>query len=73
MAGNRLGGLKAAAKNKAKDPDFYAKIGAKGGANGNTGGFAHDELCHCDYSKRAHKRAQCAGHKGGLISRRTKA
>ena len=31
MAGNREGGLKAAAKNKARDPDFYAKIGRKGG------------------------------------------
>ena len=34
MAGTKAGGMKAAAANKAKDPDFYAKIGAKGGQNG---------------------------------------
>ena len=55
------GGLKAAQKNLAKDPNFYAKIGAKGGRNGNTGGFAaNPEL------------ARVAGAKGGRISRRTK-
>lgn len=32
MAGNRSGGLKAAQKNLASDPDFYRKIGAKGGS-----------------------------------------
>ena len=31
MAGTKAGGKKAAAKNLAKDPNFYAKIGAKGG------------------------------------------
>lgn len=31
MAGTKLGGQKAAAKNLANDPDFYTKIGAKGG------------------------------------------
>ena len=30
MPGNRTGGLKTAAINKAKDPLFYVKIGAKG-------------------------------------------
>ena len=40
MAGTKIGGMKAAAKNLARDPDFYAKIGAKGGRNGRTGGFA---------------------------------
>ena len=62
MAGTKAGGLKAAAKNKAKDPDFYAKIGRKGGQNGRTGGFAaNPEL------------ARIAGAKGGRISRRRKA
>ena len=62
MAGTRNGGLKAAAKNLAKDPSFYAKIGAKGGKNGRTGGFAaNPEL------------ARIAGAKGGRISRRKKA
>lgn len=62
MAGTKAGGLKAAAKNKAKDPSFYAKIGAKGGRMGRTGGFAaNPEL------------ARIAGAKGGRVSRRRKA
>ena len=61
MAGTKTGGQKAAAKNLARDPNFYAKIGAKGWRNGNTGGFAaNPEL------------ARIAGAKGGKISRRTK-
>jgi general stress protein YciG len=62
MAGTKAGGLKAAAANKAKDPDFYAKIGAKGGKNGKTGGFAANPNL-----------ARIAGAKGGRISRRRKA
>ena len=31
MAGTKVGGKKAAQKNLAKDPNFYAKIGRKGG------------------------------------------
>lgn len=62
MAGTSAGGKLAAAKNLAKDPNFYAKIGAKGGRNGRTGGFAaNPEL------------ARLAGAKGGRISRRRKA
>ena len=62
MTGTTAGGQKAAAKNLAKDPNFYAKIGAKGGKNGRTGGFAaNPEL------------ARIAGAKGGRISRRKKA
>ncbi len=62
MAGTKAGGLKAKAKNLAKDPNFYAKIGAKGGKASNTGGFAaNPEL------------ARIAGAKGGRISRRGKA
>lgn len=62
MAGTKAGGMKAAATNKAKHgANFYAKIGAKGGKNGRTGGFAaNPEL------------ARIAGAKGGRISRRTK-
>jgi general stress protein YciG len=62
MAGTKAGGQAAAATNKAKyGPDFYAKIGAKGGTKGHTGGFfANREL------------ARQAGQKGGRISRRTK-
>lgn len=59
MAGTKEGGKKAATKNLARDPNFYAKIGAKGGRNGRTGGFASNpEL------------ARIAGAKGGRISRR---
>lgn len=63
MAGTKAGGQKAAQTNKAKHgSDFYAKIGAKGGKLGKTGGFAaNPEL------------ARIAGAKGGRISRRKKA
>ncbi len=61
MSGTRDGGLKAKQKNLQRDPDFYAKIGRKGGQNGRTGGFAaNPEL------------ARIAGAKGGKISRRGK-
>ncbi len=61
MAGTKDGGKKAAAKNLARDPLFYARIGAKGGRNGHTGGFAaNPEL------------ARIAGSKGGKLSRRRK-
>lgn len=60
MAGTKAGGLKAAATNKAKyGKDFYARIGAIGGRNGNTGGFAANPAL-----------AKIAGAKGGRISRR---
>lgn len=39
MAGTKEGGLKTAIANTAKDPDFYRKIGAKGGRKSKTGGF----------------------------------
>jgi general stress protein YciG len=62
MAGTKAGGQAAAATNKQKyGSDFYAKIGAKGGKLGKTGGFyANREL------------AREAGRRGGRISRRTK-
>lgn len=62
MAGTKAGGKAAAATNKKKyGSDFYAKIGAKGGALGKTGGFyANREL------------ARVAGARGGRVSRRTK-
>lgn len=60
MPGNRIGGLKAAAANKARyGKDWYARIGKIGGHNGHTGGFAaNPEL------------AKEAGRKGGAISKR---
>ena len=62
MAGTKAGGAKAAETNKQRHgKDFYARIGAKGGRNGHTGGFfANREL------------AREAGAKGGRISRRSK-
>lgn len=43
MAGTVTGGKAAAATNKKRHgADFYAKIGAKGGKNGTTGGFYAD-------------------------------
>jgi general stress protein YciG len=59
MTGTINGGKKAAKKNMERDPDFYKKIGAKGGRNGHTGGFAANRAL-----------ARIAGAKGGRISRR---
>jgi len=62
MAGTKEGGKKAAATNKARHgKEFYATIGAKGGRNGTTGGFAANR-----------ELARIAGAKGGRISRRRK-
>lgn len=60
MAGTKEGGRKAALTNKMKHgDDFYARIGARGGRNGHTGGFAaNPEL------------AKIAGAKGGRKSKR---
>jgi general stress protein YciG len=61
MAGTKEGGKAAAATNKSKyGSDFYAKIGAKGGKLGRTGGFYADR-----------ELARKAGAMGGRISRRT--
>lgn len=60
MAGTKEGALKAAKTNKKRHgKNFYKEIGAMGGRNGHTGGFAaNPEL------------ARIAGAKGGKISRR---
>lgn len=62
MAGTKAGGKKAAQKNIAREPGFYARIGAIGGKNGTTGGFAANR-----------ELARIAGAKGGRKSRRGKA
>ena len=73
MAGTKLGGQRAAKTNKAKyGEDFYANIGARGGKNGTTGGFAYPKPCNCSRVLGTHKVANCAGAKGGTISRRKK-
>lgn len=60
MSGNKAGGMKAAATNRKKyGVNFYKEIGAKGGRNGHTGGFAANK-----------ELARIAGAKGGRISRR---
>jgi general stress protein YciG len=60
MAGTVVGGKNAAASNKKKyGDDFYKVIGAKGGKNGHTGGFAANR-----------ELASKAGQMGGRKSRR---
>lgn len=61
MSGTKIGGLKCAAVNLKRDPDFYRKIGRLGGIAGNTGGFAS-----------SHELAVFAGAKGGRKSKRGK-
>lgn len=62
MSGTKQGGIKAAATNKKlHGADFYARIGARGGKNGHTGGFAANP-----------QRARIAGRRGGLTSSRAK-
>lgn len=74
MAGTVLGGKKAAETNiKRHGKGFYANIGAKGGRNGTTGGFAADVDCSCSLLPFRHYKRNCAGKKGGTISRRKKA
>jgi hypothetical protein len=66
MAGTEKGGKEAAKTNKKKyGPDFYARIGAKGGQRGHTGGFAA--------GREGRERARKFGAIGGRLSRRGKA
>ena len=60
MSGTIEGGRKASKTNiERHGEDFYKRIGAKGGRNGHTGGFAANR-----------ELARIAGAKGGRISRR---
>lgn len=70
MSGTKAGGQKARDKNLAKDPNFYAKIGAKGGRNGFTGGFASETKGKDGLTGR--ERARLVGSIGGYKSRRKK-
>ena len=60
MAGTKIGGLKAKAKNLAKDPYFYKKCGQKGGSKCVPKGFA----------RMTPEKVSAAGRKGGAVSRR---
>lgn len=63
MSGTKAGGMAAAATNKKKyGSDFYAKIGARGGKLGKTGGFAAGDA--------GRERARVYGAIDGTISRR---
>ena len=69
MAGTKAGAAKARATNlKKHGVDFYARIGAKGGKLGRTGGFASNLVGGDGFTGR--ERAVEAGRKGGRISRR---
>lgn len=69
MAGNRLGGLKAAETNRERyGEDFYSNMGRKGGSISRGGGFA-SELVGPD-GLTGRQRARIAGKKGGHISKR---
>ncbi len=71
MAGTKAGGKLAAKTNKTKyGTDFYAKIGAKGGSLGRSGGFASSKVG--DDGLTGRQRAAIAGAQGGRISRRPK-
>lgn len=69
MSGTADGGKKASLTNKNKyGRDFYARIGAKGGRNGVTGGFASDKVGKDGLT--GPERAKIAGRKGGQLSKR---
>lgn len=71
MAGTKQGGKKTATTNIARHgKDFYSKIGKKGGASGNTGGFASDVVGKDGLTGR--ERASRAGRIGGLKSKRNR-
>lgn len=60
MSGTKAGGIKASTTNKRlHGEDFYQRIGAIGGKNGHTGGFASNR-----------ELAREAGRKGGKASKR---
>ena len=68
MAGNVAGGLKAAKKNLANDKNFYHRIGAIGGRNGHTGGFASHVVGNDGLT--GLQRSRVEGYRGGKISKR---
>lgn len=72
MPGTKAGGIKASITNRDRHGEnFYATIGAKGGKASSTGGFAAKIPCDCKLITGDHLKRQCAGKKGGTVSRRT--
>lgn len=72
MPGTVDGGRQAAATNKERHgDDFYKRIGSIGGKNSKNGGFASYRECHCELIENVHFYQQCAGKKGGTVSRRS--
>lgn len=71
LAGTKQGGKKTATTNIARHgKDFYSRIGKKGGASSNTGGFASDVIGKDGLTGR--ERASRAGRIGGLKSKRNR-
>ncbi|SIS12027.1 hypothetical protein SAMN05445060_2794 [Williamsia sterculiae] len=71
MSGTSLGGQRAAVTNKKRHgADFYKCIGARGGRNGSTGGFASTVIGKDGLT--GSERARLVGAKGGRIGRRGK-
>jgi uncharacterized protein len=70
MSGTKSGGKRAAAANKAKDPDFYKKIGALGGRISRGGYFSAGYVD--SEGRTGPELAAIQGAKGGRASRRGK-
>lgn len=72
MAGTKIGGLRAAKTNKEKyGPEFYKKIGSKGGKLGHTGGFHTDDRSFIEkVMRKPRHHASYWGRIGGTISKR---
>lgn len=69
MAGTKAGGRKARDTNLAKyGRNFYQEIGARGGRNGHTGGFASETVGKDGLTGR--QRASMVGTIGGRKSKR---
>ena len=67
MPGTKAGGMKAAAKNLQRNPNFYKEIGSRGGKNSKGGGFARWQE---ETPEEHYKRVSMAGKKGGRSGRK---
>lgn len=52
--------------------EWQQVIGAIGGRKSRHGGFAKKAFCNCELIDVPHTKPQCAGKKGGAISKRKK-